>query len=424
MVVHFGYVGSSENNFESVFAFCLVKMFLKLPQCAFPNLETEYIVYFLSLQEAMDLIETQEDFEIHFSLMIREHNLDALRICVYRYRSGAFPDTDINHFLCEAIQTGHIQVVKIVIVAPGVDLNYTDSYGKRMLHYASIIGVTDVVTLMIHCGTAVNAADAKGYTALHHACRYGQTETVKVLVKEGAHLNRVRSILQGESPLHLAVGGGFYETVEALIQLGARVNVISADDKKQTPLHKAITGKKYDVIRLLCENGADLSLNDAKGRTPLHLAAETGDIGTLCAILQLGFVDTSPDAEGRKPLHIAVRTKQQLVIEALVTAIPGDVNAQDRLGLTPLHVAAINCQMHTVQLFIDANADVNLKTSAGETALNIAVSFGNLSIVEVLLAAGACPNIPDEKGVTALHRAQVLKRECATLKNGVHLKIH
>ena len=82
-----------------------------------------------------------------------------------------------------------------------------------------------------------------------------------------------------------------------------------------------------------------------------------------------------------------------------------DVNAKDKLGMTPLHWAVTNRHASLLKLLIDSDAYVNAKDKLGETPLHRAAQMSEVRACEELLDAGANVNARDERGRTALHWA-------------------
>ncbi|EAX91611.1 ankyrin repeat protein, putative [Trichomonas vaginalis G3] len=82
-----------------------------------------------------------------------------------------------------------------------------------------------------------------------------------------------------------------------------------------------------------------------------------------------------------------------------------DINAKDRIGLTPLHSAAKNNSKETAEILISNGADINAKDRIGLTPLHYAAKYNNKEIAEILISNGADINAKDEDGSTPLHYA-------------------
>lgn len=83
-----------------------------------------------------------------------------------------------------------------------------------------------------------------------------------------------------------------------------------------------------------------------------------------------------------------------------------DVNAADRFGDIPLHVAArVSDHVEVIMALVNAGADVHARRFDGGTPLHTAVEWGDSpQVVEALVAAGADVNARDNGGNTPLHR--------------------
>jgi ankyrin repeat protein len=78
---------------------------------------------------------------------------------------------------------------------------------------------------------------------------------------------------------------------------------------------------------------------------------------------------------------------------------------RERIGWTPLHVAAEKGESDKLETLIRAGADINARAANGQTALHIAASSGQYGIISLLLDRKANPNVKDKQGTTPVQLA-------------------
>jgi len=115
----------------------------------------------------------------------------------------------------------------------------------------------------------------------------------------------------------------------------------------------------------------------------------------------------SPSGEGLGSLLQAIWKGDILAVKEMVDK-GIDPNAQTKLGISPLHMAAKKQETEITSLLIAKGADVNAGDQNGKTPLMEAASGGRAANAEVLLSAGAKVNAIDENGFTALMWATML----------------
>ena len=89
--------------------------------------------------------------------------------------------TPLHH----AIESGHIDLVRILISEFHVNVNCVDSCGQTPLHYACVKGHRDMGRMLISDFQAViECQDNSGKTPLELACEEGMTDVVRMLMSE------------------------------------------------------------------------------------------------------------------------------------------------------------------------------------------------------------------------------------------------
>jgi len=105
-------------------------------------------------------------------------------------------------------------------------------------------------------------------------------------------------------------------------------------------------------------------------------------------------------------IHDAARDGNIEVVKQHIAAKLGaDVNAKDKLGRTPLHLATQGDHKEITELLIAEGADVNAKHEEGWTPLHLAALYDHKEIAELLIAKGADVNVKRRGGQTALDSA-------------------
>ena len=259
----------------------------------------------------------------------------------------------------------------ISLLQNGADVEAENIDGLRPIHCAVRKGLA-LVELLIQHGANVDAADIFGNRPLHDAVCHG-LNVVQLLVQHGAKLNVQNN--DGKTPLHIAIDREQSDVIVFLLNRDADVGL--TDIWCNTPLHYltyrllAVTELRENVAKFLNENPqhlftrnvVDMSvlmhitthglLHDQSHKVHVEHSAFNSIIDTTLTqahnVNCLSQRKLHTDCQGNTALHYAVGVYGQLkmfkvssdvtrTVELLVK-FGADINAQNKDGLAPLHVA-------------------------------------------------------------------------------------
>lgn len=144
----------------------------------------------------------------------------------------------------------------------------------------------------------------------------------------------------------------------------------------------------------------------------LRHAAAVGDRGLVGKLLREGANIEAIVAGGCRltPLHCAIQAGHSGAATELI-ARGANIEAKDKWGFTPLHVASENGDWRCTHiLLVRGGANIHAVTDDLVTALHLGVKGGCAQVVEMLLKHGANRMAVDVDGVLPVNR---LKHKCA-----------
>ena len=176
-------------------------------------------------------------------------------------------DADDATALTAACRAGHPDMLRRLVQAPDVDLNWQDSYGLTAAHWAAMKSAACVEVLAGVPGVDWNRKAGGGQTPLFCALWWSKTSSVRTILAIPGVDCTVREN-HGNTPAHAAVWGASVECVELLAGVeGVEWN--QKNDSGDTPLMLALKRNKLDIAKVLLQcSRVDVTVADDNGQTP------------------------------------------------------------------------------------------------------------------------------------------------------------
>ncbi|MFS7956992.1 putative non-specific serine/threonine protein kinase [Helianthus anomalus] len=123
----------------------------------------------------------------------------------------------------------------------------------------------------------------------------------------------------------------------------------------------------------------------------------------------------SVDDEGQTLLHLAISQSRADLVQLLLEFEP-DIEARNRLGMSPLEAASASGEGLIVELLLAHRASTERTESSTWGPVHLAAHGGHVDVLRLLLLKGADVNMLSKDGDTALHMAvEEQRRDCCRL---------
>ena len=231
------------------------------------------------------------------------------------------------------INSGYLQAVMLPVGKPHT-FEHRHAAWATPLCYAIVGGDPAIVELLISRGATIKPHSER---FLDYAMAYDWVEIVKLLLENGADPSKAPRILDDNSEMSvlLKAHGVPPKDINAQNHMGWPPLVYAC---------RGDNGEHPDEIQRLLALGADINIQNYKGKTGLHCAAKAGFLNVINLLIENGATVDATDNDGETPLFEAIRStikngeKQQAALEALLLK-GADPNVKNRKGQAPLQVA-------------------------------------------------------------------------------------
>lgn len=332
---------------------------------------------------------------------------------------------DISYECVALACTGRPEILKILIENGA---KFSKDTAESPLFAASWFGSPQNIKILVDAGAKVHVQNGLGDTPLHLAVRDYRVANVKILLDAGAQVNIQNS--QAQTSLHKAFfahidhvshvehktcSHGCLQMFRVLVNAGAD---IASKDFFNIPLVDVIRMQSFDnssgcmkeagrffdsvtplatqlahaistndIVRMrdLIDQGASLLAQDVDGNMPISYALERYGQKNLYnphnpsvldrlarkLIVEVGIQATlARNRDGKTLLHSAVEKNNFRMAEYLIRK-GADVNAGDKYGNTPLHLASYSAMIGKL---LQHRADVSIINHEGEMPIQVHIN--------------------------------------------------
>ena len=402
-------------------------------------------------------------------IAVKKGDIKTIRALIEGGANPVLPSSDGWLPLLLAACKGQLDSVKLMVEALGKDwMQYRDSDGWSALHFAVGFGRLAVVRYLLS-GENLESTTSQGNTPLHLAVLGGQLPAVVFLLEQGASLQAQNK--EGKTPLHVMAerftdeqlkafweqcitylkpgflnAGHSGESAQSLagalkspvlilkerpdiadatrqpfldwakLVLAGDINAsINQDGFDGTALHHAARTGQTAVAWALIKKGANLEVQDKRGKTPLHWSASCGQTETAVMLIENGAkLEAQIYDTEETPLNEAAYSGKTQTVLALIRK-GANLEAQENyMSRTPLHDAAREGNTDTALALIEKGAKLEALNACYETPLHDAAVEGKTETVLALIGKGAKIEA-QHGGETPLHKAAYYGRNAETV---------
>lgn len=308
-----------------------------------------------------------------------------------------------------AVEGDNTELLRLLLDAPGLDVNVKNIYGTTALHRAVDRNSTKIVSSLLRTlGINVNARNNKGSTPIHRAARLGYFPLVNLLLS-APDIDINAKNRDGETLIDWAVKNGHAELPRPLLAAGAL----------RPPLHIArgattVALNDYIAQRKEAAMGFDPhALLSSALPSPASSPASLQHLAL--GVVQSTLLDAEYDSVS--VAHVLARAAQTSHLLPIVPtlALASSLGHYKRNAQEPAIDDAIRTMLTQLKLwdtflgfqekFSTIRAHINCYLDDGSTLLTRAAKAGNLLLIKVLVQLGADLRLPDQHGDSALAAA-------------------
>ena len=267
-----------------------------------------------------------------------------------------------------------------ILQHPTCDTNAVNCHGETALFISCVRQKLQVAKTLFHAGAdflmTPSAGDNEGVRPLHVLLKDGNDDLALIFITKSRNRTEegALSMILSDPFTHLANDNGTGTLLHTLAGRDRDMENTFIDEYDEVRVVQDKPGQHTEAIyNALVERGTDINALDSNNISPLFSAAEHGNLPLIDLLLR-SKAKTHNGRHGRGYLFGAVLGGHTSTVQALVEERHQDVDEQDQLGDTPLHIAVRQGFDSVINFLIDCDADVDMVNHSKTSPLMEAIT--------------------------------------------------
>ena len=202
-----------------------------------------------------------------------------------------------------------------------------------------------------------------GYRPIHYACEHGMLPIVKYLISKGCDTNP--KTLKKETPFYFACINNHFSVAEYLLN-NTKIDINCKDYHGKTLLEIAYFRHNLELVKFLVEHGCDINIEDESGNLFFYSYYDENIIKYIASVTKEELV---VDRKGITFLHFSAFHNFVELLKYLIS-INLDKDIRDKEGKTPLHYAYLNNSTDVIKYLISIHANQDIKDIYGKSPID------------------------------------------------------
>lgn len=363
----------------------------------------EMMKHLIANNARMDLKDSHQLSVLTFAAAAGQTNKEIYELCI---QNGIDIKTDVDEHGANTLLLVLPSLKDLSFVdylsSKGLNLHSVDSDGNGAFNYVAKKGNKKMLELLIKKGLPYKNLNKKGGNAILLATQgsrsgYNSLDFFKYLENLGINPNITNK--DGKTPLHnLARGNKDVNTFNYFLNKGVSANQV--DGNGNTPLIIAASRNSLEIVQLLSEKTKNNNHTNKKGHSALTYAVEYNSEAVVNYLVKNGADIQIKDNKGNSLAYYLVKSYHPKKINDFTKKMR--LLANNGLNLTQLqannntlfHIAVEKNNIDLLKKINTLKIDVNAKNKEGLTPLHLAVmQANNTAIIKYLLSIGANKSI-------------------------------